>query len=196
MAGVVAQDAVVCARGALAIRQMLRVDARQAHARRHALARPFTAISDALEHTRQLFPAAALTVNVLQQAAGAHVGRIQAHGLFQPFHRWFQITADGVEAQLELRGAHQHRALVNVVGRSLDLGQVALVQLGHAPATPVALVDGSHRARILRTQLEQAQVHDASTIVVVQLLAEHLGLRSEQLRLAISVARSGRGDLE
>jgi hypothetical protein len=174
---------------------VLRVQARQTHARTDAFTRPFTSVGEALQHARDFFPAPTAAVHVLEQAPRADVGGVQPNCLLQPLDRRLCVGL-AAEAHLELGGTHQHRALVDVVACALDLDQVALTQLGHAATAAVTLFDGGERRGILRLYLEQPQERDARGVVVVQLFAEDLGLQRQKLRFSRRASSCGRREVE
>src|SRR5690606_26231640 len=196
VARVFTQHAVVGAGRAFLVTLVLRVDARQTRARGHALARLLAAIGEALEHAGELVPAPGATIEVLEQAARAHVRGIEAHGLLEALDRVLHVDAAPRVANLHLGGAHQHRALVDVVARLLRFREVALHELWVAFAARLTLLDRAGRAGIVRTQLEKAQVADGRALVVIELFGEHARVRCDEIRLARRPLGGAHGEFE
>ena len=97
-----AECALVGARGALLIREMVRVDASQTHRRTDALLDDLRSVGETLEHARDLFPLAGAPVHELEQTPRLLVRRIETDGLLETLRFDVQLAMDGQRRQLRL----------------------------------------------------------------------------------------------
>ena len=134
--------------------------------------------------------------HVLEHLGGAYVGRIEAHRLFEPFGDRLRIAGIRGEPQLHLCRAHEHRALVDVVGSLLGLTEVGRDQILPPASLAGALLERLTDAGVAGDELEITLRGGRRALLVEQLVVQHTRALAHVRSFHVAPFRHGHGEIE